>query len=270
MTIPIVSDRDFTLYVGDALDVLGTLPDGCVDAVVTSPPYLDARPEYDAPTFADYRLIFKELARVCSGGMLWNVGRLWKDGIEQLWWVELILAAANAGWEIWDTGVWVKPNANPIRGRVLADSHEYVLVFGRDAVSFNGDAIRTEYAPSSLPRLRRRWRNGTATKGNDRAPQESRRVNELGARPRSFFVSYVGREKGNQHPAPMALDLAEDIVELACWPGQTILDPFHGSGTTSVAARARGRRSIGIEKRADYAAIAAERLSQQSLLGDVA
>lgn len=265
MVIPFLADRDVTIYVGDALEVLRELPDGSVDAVVTSPPYLDARPEYEGPPWFEYPAIFEQLARVVTGGMLWNVGRLWRTGVEQLWWLELIKAASFSEWEHWDTGVWVKPNANPIRGHLFADSHEYVLAFGRDGVRFNTDALRTEYSAASLPRMARRWINGRGVKGDDRSDQHGRAVNELGARGRSFFVSPVGREKGNPHPAPMPVDLADVFVAGAAWPDGVVLDLFGGSGTTAVAARRQGRRAILIEKSADYAMIAAERLQQQTI-----
>jgi DNA modification methylase len=58
--IPYLSDPDVTLYQGDALDVLRTLPVGAADACVTSPPYLDSRPEYPA---AELLPIFREVLR---------------------------------------------------------------------------------------------------------------------------------------------------------------------------------------------------------------
>ena len=268
---PFVDDRDFTLYLGDALEVLPLLADDSVDAVVTSPPYLDARPEYDDIRVFEYPLLFQELARVCTGGMLWNVGRIWRGGIEQLWWLELIRAASICGWEHWDTGVWIKPNANPIHGRVFADAHEFVLVFGRDGVRFNEDAIRRPHAESTLARFARPWREHRGVKNTpakDRKTTGRPAPHPLGARPYSFFVAHVGREKGNPHPAPMALDLADDLVSLACWAGQTILDPFAGSGTTGIAARRQQRRSVLIEKREEYARLSATRLAQQSVFAE--
>lgn len=264
---PYVQDSDFTLYVGDALNVLRELEDASVDCVVTSPPYLDARPEYDSPTSGEFAMIFCELARVVTGGMLWNVGRVWRNGVELTWWHELIECAAESGWQLWDTAVWIKPNANPIQGRVLTNSHEYVLVLGRPGVEFNTDALRTEYAPASISRLSRKWINGRGVKLDPPLEHDHRiPANELGARATSYLVCDVGREKGNLHPAPMALGIAEELVSLASWPGQTVLDPFLGSGTTAVAARKHGRNTIGIELSPEYAALAAGRLQQLSLL----
>jgi DNA modification methylase len=263
-----LQDADFTLYQGDALDCLAELADESVHCVVTSPPYLDARPEYDSPQDYEYAAIFKHLARVVSGPMLWNVGRLWRQGVEQLWWTGLIQQASLAGWQHWDTEVWIKPNANPIHGRVFANRHEYTLVFGRDGVLLNEDAVRVPYAESTLPRLLRGWTNHTGVK-NDTGRKNGRRgstPHPLGGRPPSYVEICTGGERGNPHPAPMAEKLAEHLVSLASWPGQTVLDPFMGSGTTARAARKHGRRSIGIELNPDYCELIAKRTQQQSLL----
>lgn len=264
---PLVADIDFTLYVGEIRTVLSKLPSQSVDAVVTSPPYLDVRPEYDSPTMDDYRRIFIELARVCKGGMAWNVGRLWRDGVESLWWTGLIEEASHAGWQHWDTMVWVKPNANPIKGNLMADSHEYVLMFGRDGVEFYPDMLRTDYADGSVARMKRKWLKGNTVKGYDEAVAlaDAREPNELGARGRSYTVVYVGKDKGIKHPAPMALGLAYDLVPFVCPANGVVLDPFMGSGTTAVAARALGMKSVGIELNEVWASECADRLQQQSL-----
>jgi DNA modification methylase len=181
---PYLQDPDLTLYNGDALEVLRSLPDKTVDAAVTSPPYLDARPEYPSPTCEEFNAIFGELRRVVTGPLLMNVGRIFRGRTESLWWTELLREAWLQDWQ-----------------------PSYVLVD-------------------------------------------------------------TGREKGNSHPAPMALDLALHLVALASWPGQTVTDPFAGSGTTAIAARRLGRNAVLIERDASYCALAASRLSQLSLLAE--
>jgi DNA modification methylase len=267
---PYVNDPDFQLYVGDALEVLRGLPDESVDAVVTSPPYLDARPEYPSPSLHGFEDIFRELSRVVTGPALFNVGRLWQDGTERLWWVDLIRSAERAGWSLLDTLVWCKPNANPIHGAVLAASHEYVLILGEPRALLNVDAIRTPYSDESKARMARTWINGRGVKGDLRGHQTGREIHPLGARPRSYVTFSVGKEKGNPHPAPMPLELAQHLVALGSWPTETVLDPFAGSGTTCLAARQLGRRAIGIELSQEYAKLAAKRLSQLSLLAEAA
>jgi DNA methylase len=67
------------------------------------------------------------------------------------------------------------------------------------------------------------------------------------------------------HPAPMPVEVARRCIRLSTWPGEVVLDPFAGSGTTLVAARQLGRRAIGIERSERYCELAVERLAQGAL-----
>jgi site-specific DNA-methyltransferase (adenine-specific) len=75
---------------------------------------------------------------------------------------------------------------------------------------------------------------------------------------RSFVV---GLEPKPEHPSPKPLNVMRWI--LGCLPGETVLDPFMGSGTTLRAAKDLGRRAIGIEIEERYCEIAAKRLAQE-------
>jgi hypothetical protein len=72
----------------------------------------------------------------------------------------------------------------------------------------------------------------------------------------------------NVHPTVKPVALMRWLCRLATPPGGVILDPFVGSGSTAVAARAEGFRCIGIDQDAEYLGIAAGRLSQLSLFAD--
>lgn len=261
---PYFDDWDVRLYLGDALSVLTEMETDSCDAVVTSPPYLDARPEYPSPTLDEFSLILYELRRVCTGTMLMNVGRLWRERKELLWWWDLIDQADLNDWPHRDTIVWIKQNANPFQGEVLTNAHEYVFLFGD---GFDTDAVRTPYDEESLLRMKRRFLSSAGVKNDvnvvDPEDMEYRQANEKGARGKSFFICPTGKEKGNKHPAPMPLELAEHLVKLS--GGSRILDPFAGSGTTLLAARRLGQRAVGIELSPEYAAMCASRLSQQTL-----
>lgn len=255
-------DSNFVLYHGDVQDLPATIYPK-VDAIVTSPPYLDARPEYASPT--NWQVVFAKLRGACPRGPLaLNVGRLWRNGSESLWWTELRAAAIDTDWQHQDTLIWCKPNANPIQGKVLTNAHEYVLLFGSEETQWNTDALRTPYAESSISRANRRYNLGTAVKGFGSA-KDGRAINPSGARARSYVEIFVGRVKGNPHPAPMASDLAEHLVKLCSWEGQTVLDPFMGSGTTAIACRKLGRKSVGIEISEEYCALGSERMRQLAL-----
>lgn len=66
------------------------------------------------------------------------------------------------------------------------------------------------------------------------------------------------------HPAPYPLELAERLIRMFSFVGDTVLDPFLGTGTTSVAASRWGRNSIGIEVDPSYFEMAYDRLSQEA------
>lgn len=234
---------------------------------MTSPPYLDARPEYPSPSLLEFRAIFKECRRVCTGTLLLNVGRLWRESQELMWWVHLV-EAIKTSWPLRDTLIWTKPNANPIQGEILTNAHEYVFLFGD---GFTPEEVRTEYAEGSVARMGRRHISAIGVKGDPgmreerrlRREGERRAPNPDGARAKSYVSITTGAEQGNKHPAPMALDLAKHLIKLS--GGSRILDPFAGSGTTLLAARQLGLEAVGIELSPEYAAMASERLGQQSL-----
>lgn len=69
----------------------------------------------------------------------------------------------------------------------------------------------------------------------------------------------------NGHPCPKPLSVALMLVDNVSSPGETIIDPFMGSGTTLRAAKDLGRRAIGIEIEEKYCEIAVNRLAQDVL-----
>ena len=73
-------------------------------------------------------------------------------------------------------------------------------------------------------------------------------------------IWFLGGESTRQHPAPYPLELAKRIVAMFSFVGDTVLDPFAGTGTSLLAASNLGRDSIGVEIDPDYARLAIERL----------
>lgn len=97
---------------------------------------------------------------------------------------------------------------------------------------------------------------------------------DTGGASRFFYTSKASRADRNTsgatntHPTVKPTDLMRWLVRLVTPPGGVVLDPFAGSGSTLVAARAEGFRAIGIEREEEYAAIIADRLSQLSLFSE--
>jgi site-specific DNA-methyltransferase (adenine-specific) len=77
-------------------------------------------------------------------------------------------------------------------------------------------------------------------------------------------------ESDRTHPAPYPIELPYRCIRLGSFPGELIVDPFAGSGTTLLAARNLGRDAIGLDRSPEYVRMAEERLSQLTMFGTVA
>ena len=127
----IVDDSDFRLYCGDLIDVLALQPDLRVDAIVTSPPYLDQRDDvasYDHTRYLGWADRWLDVLVAPTGSMMLNLGRAHRDGEELLWCFEVLQLARRYGWRLIDTIVWHKVNGGGGRSTpYLLDRHEYVF-----------------------------------------------------------------------------------------------------------------------------------------------
>jgi DNA modification methylase len=124
----------------------------------------------------------------------------------------------------------------------------------------------THVGPSSRDRM-----SGDFAGMGDRAPSY---FGDTGGASRFYYTAKASRADRNTsgatntHPTVKPTDLMRWLVRLVTPPGGVVLDPFAGSGSTLVAARAEGFRAIGIEREDEYAEIIAQRLSQLSLFSE--
>lgn len=86
-----------------------------------------------------------------------------------------------------------------------------------------------------------------------------------GSRPRSLIRMDWSSTMDPVHPTVKPVPLLGLLIRWSSMPGETVFDPFMGSGTTLRAAKDLGRKAIGIEVREDYCEVAAQRLSQETL-----
>jgi DNA modification methylase len=247
-----------TLYLGDCLDILPTLPK--VDMVVTSPPYGQQR---------DYGNIVKDWRRLVSGALLAtqierdaqvliNLGLIYKNGECVEYWDGLKNDMRRVGFRLFGWYVWDKGFGLPGSwGGRLAPAHEFIFHFNRDAVAAR-KWVRTQDRGKSG--TGRREANGTIRgRLSEEACGQPYKV------PDSVFRSPPLMSRGqieNAHPAVFPVLLPAHFIQTFSDAGDTILDPFMGSGTTGVACAKLGRKFIGVEIHEPYFDIACRRIEE--------
>lgn len=205
------------------------------------------------------------------------------------------IALQEDGWWLRSEIVWFKPNPMPesIRDRPTK-AHEMVyLLSKRERYYFGQDDLREPYLDAAGAGRANIWPDGWASgPGPHDAVSHSRRGRGPDGRRKTTVQAANGsiqHRDGERWPDPRGRNI-RDVWQIApepypeahfatfptelarrcilggCPPGGTVLDPFVGSGTTCKVARDHGRHSIGIDLNADYLALAARRLQQQSLL----
>ena len=263
------------LVCGRAADALGLLPTGSVQTVVTSPPYWSLR-DYDVDEqigcddgLREYVksivMAFDQIRRVLTGdGTVWlNMGDSYtsgnrkyrapdrknraramsvrpstpsglkpKDLIGVPW--RLAFALQDAGWWLRSEVIWYKPNAHPesVRDRPTK-AHETVFLLSKNQDYFYNVSAVT--GPNGR-RLRTMW--------------------DINTEPRRRKAGGI-----DDHPAVMPKTLARRCIRITSRPGDVVLDPYAGSGTTLLAAKELGRNWVGIELKPQYVELIERRIA---------
>lgn len=263
-------------YLGDCLDVLKSFENSSVDLILTSPPYADQRKSTYGGIHADgyvnwFLPITRELLRVLkpTGTFILNIKEKVSNGERHTYILNLILEMRKQGWLWTEEFIWHKKNCHPGKWpNRFRDAWERLLQFNKNK-TFNmyQDAVKVPIGDWAKTRLK----NLSET---DLIRDNSRVGSGFGKRIANWVgkelvypsnVLHMATESSNKnHSATFPMDLPLWFIKLFTKQGDLVLDPFLGSGTTSVAALLLNRNPIGIEILPEYYKIAIERLRENA------
>mgnify|MGYP001773344989 FL=1 len=203
-------------------------------------------------------------------------GYKYKDLIGIPWLLAFALRAD--GWYLRADIIWHKPNAMPesCKDRPTR-AHEYVFLFSKSGrYYYDAEAVKEPavgFPGSQNPNARRRGNTRTFRGGNaythDQAKENGADIkrqshglvpNESGKRNRRSVWTIATRPYRGAHFATFPEELARPCILAGSRPGDTVLDPFMGSGTTGAVATQEGRDFIGIEINPEYIEMSKQRI----------
>jgi len=178
----------------------------------------------------------------------------------------LAFALRADGWFLRSDIIWHKPNPMPesVRDRPTS-AHEHVfLLTKRGSYYYDADAVAepTEYPEGSRQDVPQGGFNG---KGSDPRGQSAFRAIRNTRNARNVWTIATQPYSG-AHFATMPPDLAERCIKAGTKPGDTVLDPFGGAGTTGLVADRLGRNATLIELNPAYRTLAADRITADAPL----
>jgi site-specific DNA-methyltransferase (adenine-specific) len=251
---------------GDNCEVMRQMPSESIDLVVTSPPYDDLR-TYGGHSWDFYGVAWNLKRLLKPGGVIvWNVNDATIRGSETGSSMRQALHFQEVGLGLHDTMIWQKTKPTPQEQHPrYQPSWEYMFILSKG------------YPPRAFNELREPSVHGgkiASSRGHRKEDDSFRHsatkrivVGNTRRRRNVWSMASIGVDG---HPAPFPDELARDHILSWSNPGDVVLDPFSGSGTTAKMARETGRRFIGIEVNPEYVEISRKRLAQQSLPLDVA
>ena len=256
--------NDMTIYLGDCLDIMPTLPDKSVDAVIADLPYGTTACKWDV--VIPFESLWNELKRVCSGAIVLFATEPFTSAL---------IASNYAAFKEKLTWVKHKPsNIGNARIRHLKYSED-IVVFSYGKYTFN-----PQYTARSSDRVRQ------AQKGNSK----QWRTNKKPTQDVSFATAYAPRDwhtfdadrklQGNvlnfpavvsnskekvNHPTQKPVALLEYLIRAYSKEGDTILGCTMGSGSTMIACINTKRKGLGIELMNEYYNLAVERVRSAAM-----
>jgi site-specific DNA-methyltransferase (adenine-specific) len=266
-----------SIICGDALQVLQSFPDSFVDLIVTSPPYADKRKnsyggihpdkyvQWFLPIASDLRRVLKP-----SGTFVLNIKEGVSDGERETYVIELILELKKQGWLWTEEYIWHKKNSYPGKWpNRFRDAWEHCLQFNKQKqFAMYQESVMVPMGDWAKTRLRKLSetdkRRDESKVGSGFGKNISNWIGRHMAYPNN--VLHLATESSNKnHSAAFPTSLPEWFIKLFTRPGDIVLDPFLGSGSTAIAAKRTGRRYIGIEVLEEFCSLAEKRIKEEPL-----
>ncbi len=257
------------LVLGDARDLF-FIDDETIHLVVTSPPYWALKRYEEHPSqmghMKDYEVFLAELEKVWrhvyrvlvpGGRLVCVVGDVCLSRRENAGRHVVVPLHADICVQCRRIGL---DNLNPIIWHKIANaSYE---------VSNGSKFLGKPYEPNAIIKNDIEFILMQRKPGGYRKPSDEQRALSRIAKDdfNKWFQQFwtLSGASTKEHPAPFPLELAYRLVRMFSFAGDTVLDPFAGTGTTMIAAMKSGRNSIGVEIEPKYARMAARRLKQES------
>lgn len=255
------------LMLGDCLTRLKEIPDNSVKAVITSPPYAKQR-DYNGYSDADYAAfmlpIIQEIKRVLTpdGSFMMNIKEHCDKGQRSLYVYKMVIdIVEKIGLRFVDEFIWNKTNPFPTGSKKrFKDGFERCYHFSKSKdYTFNPEAVLVKSESKWLDGEKRRKNKGEHNCKNGSGMNMAKRVASDMVRP-SNVITGSSSNLNIGHPAVFPLYLPEFFVKVLSNEGDTVLDPFMGSGSTGIAAVTHNRKFIGIELDEKYFELAKERV----------
>ncbi|MBI2028233.1 MAG: site-specific DNA-methyltransferase [Candidatus Levybacteria bacterium] len=263
-------------YLGNSAEVLKSISSKSVDLIITSPPYSDQRKGSYGGIHPDkyvewFLPMSDELLRVLkpTGTFILNIKEKVVDGERHTYILDLIKEMRKQGWLWTEEFIWYKRNCHPGKWpNRFRDAWERLLQFNKTK-KFNmyQKAVMIPIGNWAKTRLK----NLSET---DKKRDNSRVGSGFGKNISNWVgkemvypsnVLHLATESSNKsHSATFPRSLPSWFIKLFTKEGDLILDPFLGSGTTSISASLLNRNSVGIEIMPKYYNIAIERFNDET------
>ena len=238
------------LIKGDCLEVMKSIPDGSIDAIITDPPYGTTACKWDS--VIDFELMWEQLNRIIKPN-----GAIVIFGSEPF---SSALRMSNIKNYKYDW-IWEKErltNVQQVKNRA-GKTIENIMVFYNKQPTYNPQMIKYNGKP-----ITNKPKNGKLGKLTDSETKIVKKYTDTGFRyPTQVLKFKRDILSSNLHPTQKPSVLMEYLVLTYTNKNETILDFTMGSGTTGVACVNRDRNFIGIEKDINYFNIATKRIKQQ-------